>query len=235
MQFLILFALLILIGVLCFSIYRLRIDIKAQNSSYFVLSIKVSVITALIVFILIISWSSIYNYLFKKGIDLYFQGRCENSIEVLNKADSIRSLSGDFTVYFDKKINGIPLFFSTETRLLFGLANSYKCNKDFEEAIKVYKIILSKNRSDFNAVASLAYILFVKRNFNESKKYYRKLIELNHKENNFNYYFNMGLAHMVLLEYEIAVRFFNKSLSFNDNQENVLRYIEKCNHEIKQG
>mgnify|MGYP001598839273 CR=1 FL=1 len=199
-----------------------------KNKSKILIGLNIFLILVFVLYSCLTSLSLSYNYFYLKGSNLFFQNKHQEAIKPLKRALMIRKKIGILSKLMEIKILGVPLFYSSEKDVRILSANAYKSSGNYKEAIKEFGEVISLDNNNFDAIAGIAESLFLLRNFKEAKQYYQKLIEIQPKENNFNYYFQTGRAFMVLLDYDNAIKYFKKALEFDKENEIVSRYIEIC-------
>jgi len=193
---------------------------------------NVVLISVLTLFIFVTALSVSYNYFYERGVNLSCQEKYNGAIEAFKKALAIRTKLGNSAKLLEEE--KFPFFFSTEIDVRIVLAESYKNLKDYQNAIKEYQAILTIDKNNYKAVAGIAESFFLIRNFEKAKHFYQELTEIHPKEKNFNYYYQMGKAYMVLLNYKDAIKSFKTALAFGEKDEVINRYLEICYGEEKE-
>lgn len=176
----------------------------------------------------IFTFSFLYNYYFEKGANLVYKNKNYDAPRYLNKALKIRRIVGPLDTVFDKKVFGVPLFFSTEMFIHRCLANAYRVNGNYQKALEEYEQIESFYNNDFNVIAGIAYIYFMLNNIEMSVHYYEKLIIIKPDKKDVNYYFYMGMAYLVLMDCDSAEMYLKKSIELGKDSKGINRLIEKC-------
>jgi tetratricopeptide repeat protein 8 len=69
--------------------------------------------------------------------------------------------------------------FSTDARLIIGMARIYESLNDLENSVAMYKKVLSLDASNIEALASLGAHFFYSDQPELSIRYYRRLIQVN--------------------------------------------------------
>jgi tetratricopeptide (TPR) repeat protein len=131
----------------------------------------------------------------------------------------------------DVKVFSIPFFFAQEVDIRTTLASAYRGSQEYANAMQEYQSILALGRHDFEAIAGLAECSFLLRDFEGANRYYKKLLTISYTKRDFNYYYTIGRAYMVLLDYGKAIIHFKKALEFREKEEMIKRYLEVCYRE----
>ncbi len=92
-------------------------------------------------------------------------------------------------------------------------ANKFFRNKNFEKAEKLYKKILKKFPTNFDANYYLASIKVQSNNFNDAKGYMESAISIKPNLPELNN--NLGLVYLNLNEVEKSIKYFQKAISLN--------------------
>ena len=173
-----------------------------------------------------------YDYYYAQGIICCTQQKHEDAIKSLKTALGLRNLISPLTQVLEKKCFGAPLLYSTEEEIRSDLAHSFLRLKDYDSAIEQYREVVLTDYQNFGATASLADTYFRKKDYENAKYWYDKLIAIKVPTKDFNYYFEMGRANMVLQNYESAVTNFETSLQFKKQEDRVKQYLALCNEEL---
>lgn len=207
--------------------------IRSYHKKWLMLSVNVISIIVLAIIVSLSILSTLYNYYYLKGNSQITDGNYEEGINNLNKSLSLMEFTSRVSFIFQKKLFGISLFFSDEHDLRLDIANLLMHQKNYYDAINQYKSALALDDQDFHAIAKLAYCYFLARQFEESRYLYQKLIAINPDEKLFEYDFHMGVAHMVLLNYEKALVYFAKAAELPGRKEVANRYMAICRDQLK--
>lgn len=92
-------------------------------------------------------------------------------------------------------------------------AIGYQKNNDFDNAEKIYKILISQNKKDFNAIYLLGTIEAQKKNYEKAIVLIKESLSIYNK--NFVAYNNLGLAYYNLEKFKDAVLSFQQAIYLN--------------------
>lgn len=117
--------------------------------------------------------------------------------------------------------------------LIYELALLNIEKRDFVEATDLLKLCVEKDYKYFDAYISLGEISKEAQNYNKSKDYFEKALEI--KPDNKKALWNIALVNFLLKDYENAYRLFQNTLSKLDKNEEykALYYIGMCKYNIK--
>lgn len=210
--------------------------LKNNGTNYLKVTFSVFLLIFLVFFIGIVSILTSYNYLCQRGTELIIQKERHLAIKPLERALYIRSKTGNLAKLLDNKVFGVPLLFYPENAVRMTLANNYYQLKDFDMAIEEYQKVLFVDSNNFEAISGIAESYFLMNDINKSKLFYQKLITTLPEEQNFDYYFEMGKAHIVLKNFKNAIDNFNVALKFGEKEDIIKRLIDECKKTMeKQG
>ena len=98
----------------------------------------------------------------------------------------------------------------------------FHSKNNFAEAKRIYKDLIGKDKTDFNALYLLGTLEVQEKNYKDGIIYLKKSLQINQK--NFVALNNLGLAYFNLKDMELAEKYFLKSLEINPN------YFESYNN-----
>lgn len=98
----------------------------------------------------------------------------------------------------------------------------FHSKNNFVEAKRIYKDLIDKDKTDFNALYLLGTLEVQEKNYKDGIIYLKKSLQINQK--NFIALNNLGLAYFNLKDMELAEKYFLKSLEINPN------YFESYNN-----